>query len=179
MDNMKLAALAREIADVAPQVSKEYLDQQSAFDAKHEAEVRLLQAVIATAKPALPAISNRIGHWDKRGVLVWEGTGPGHKPLRYFVLDDGTLALNYSKCDADEASWAEVLGVIEPHVLLSSGGSLGDVIPGLHRQLTKQLGKRLPSTEGARKEAGKLKAILTLLDLPTENVDALGEPMPF
>lgn len=197
MEKAKLAELVREIGRVAPRVGKEYAEQQAAFEAERRAEEKLLASVIEMARPGLPAIANPISSSTVPGVLLWEGKTREGEALRVYLQTDGVLWEEWetkvisaygevlgtqAKCDEQSVRY-----IIEKY-------DVADLVAKLHAALTKQVGRREPSTATARDGAAKLNAILTLLDVPQEakvvalsakaraptGKDALtGEDLPF
>jgi hypothetical protein len=161
MDNLKLAAVVREIGAVAPKVAKEHAEQQAAFNAELDAETKLLESVIEMAKPALPAICNGIGA-SATAFLMWEGQTQNELPLRLYILASGELVEAWDYFH-DELN--QVVGTQHPREprFVAQKYEVSDLIATLHSAIVKQNGKRVPSTETAKQETERLRAILTLL----------------
>jgi hypothetical protein len=168
MGNLKVANLVREIGALAPKVAKEHAEQQAAFEAERAADTKLLESVINMAKPALAAISSPLaGQMDGmkgRGLVVWAGDDRDGRPLKVLLADDGSLWECSEFFDPDEPlGWCSRISK-KPVRYIAETYDVANIIASIHTALVKQAGKRKNSTEKAREGAGKLNAILTLLD---------------
>ncbi len=171
MDKMKVAALIREIGNVAPRVGQEYAQQQAAFEAERKTRIHLLTRAIDLAKPGLEAISNTVLWTDPEAgwcgfpvVDEWGSDSEPWKPdmtTRIYLAPDGTMfeALRWDDAGAPRPLLhkIDVSDAAERY-------DVGEMIEALHNAIMRQLGKRYRSTEEATNDARKLGAILTLLD---------------
>lgn len=180
MDKVKLAAIVREIGKVAPQVGKEFADQKAAFEEERAASEKLLTSVIEMAKPGLAAISNSIPSAIENGILLWEGKTRLSRPLRVYLLENGDLYEEWQVQDDDTDEWHNTGKVRTPRYVVEKY-DVPNMITGLHTALTKQAGKRVPSTQRAKDGAARVNAILTLLDAPPAANDPVydADEIPF
>jgi hypothetical protein len=179
MNQLRLAAMVRDISKAAPVVHREYVDQQAAFGAERAVEEKLLGSVIEMAKPALPAIANSIPSSRVSGVLLHEATDQNEHPLRVYVLEDGDLFETWESWVEEFDLWSE-RGAIRTASEVVEKYDVPKLVEALHAALTRQVGKRLPSTGRAKESAGKLNAILTLLDIPPAPVNyGSADDIPF
>lgn len=179
-DSVKLAALAREIGELAPRIGKEYEDQQDAFRQQHLAEVRLLNSLVSMVKPGLPAICAHLpGLTDSipvtfdKGILLHEGKDGNNNTVRLCLLEDGTFFQNGMRFQDDLGEWVEY-GVKRDIEKVVQKYDVAPMIATIHGLLVKQAGKRRLSTVEARGTAATFNAILTLLD--AANVPAVEQP---
>jgi hypothetical protein len=164
-DSVKLAAMAREIGELAPRVGKEYAEQQDAFHQQHLAEVRLLTSLVNMVKPGLPAISRNIASHYESGVLVFDGKGNNGKPVRLYLIEDGTFWKTWEYLDEDCGEWKET-GSFRSIDEAADEFDITPIIFNLNGLLAKQAGKRKASTVQAREKVNTINAILTLLGSP-------------
>lgn len=173
MNQVRIAALVREIGKVAPQVGKEYAAQQAAFEAERSARIDVFERAIEMAKPALEAISNTVpGTAPEAGwcgfPLVDEWGPDEGEPwtsdcaTRIYLAPDGTLF--HALRNASPAGFPDpmlhktcVEAVVDNH-------DVGEMIAALHTAIVRQAGKRCRSAAEATADARKLAAIVTLLD---------------
>jgi hypothetical protein len=173
MDSIKLAALVRQIGDLAPQVGQEHSGQHAAIQVERAAETKLLERAIEMAQPGLEAISNRLELWeDWRGVVVidkWSDNNEDVNTRRIYVLASGELAEEWRCFSPDEDLNFSVRRAKRSARYIIDRYNAADIIAVLHREFAKQVGKRVPSTERALNSAKKMNAILTLLDVPVQD----------
>lgn len=188
---LQLAAQAREIRLLAPELAKEQEAHDNALHAEREAEARLLAHVAEAAKPALPAIAGRIEFFPRwRGVLLLDGwKSNSARGRRVYLLEDGSFAETWRTFrDADEersttgtCSNCKFVCATETRkdpnptgmfIMFRSYSSAKCIVrsydpqplvSGLHAEMKRQRGKRVPCTVEAQKTTAKLNAILTLL----------------
>ncbi len=167
MNQVRMATLVAEIGKVAPQVGKEYAEQQAAFQAERNGRIEVFQRAIEMAKPALEAILDPVpgvipdSGWCGFPIVDEWGPDGEKKPMpgtsqRVCLAPDGGLFLAFRRLTPMPVPIG--LEYVVNHY------DVGAAITALHGAIVKQAGKRCRSAAEATNDARKLAAIVTLLD---------------
>jgi hypothetical protein len=138
------------LAEKAKAAAQALEAQRAAFKEEMEAEGQLLERVVETVRPALPAIVTRTSR-GFRGALVAIESGAA-----LYLLEDG----GFVEVSGARVGWRAFPDL--PSVLLDWDPE--PIIESLTRLVEAQLTGRGPSTADARARAAKLSAVAKLLD---------------